>query len=795
MAIPSRDYKITGHWAKNAETILPDDQDTGTAYRKTDMEADNYERGEYFDLIYGSARQNQKDYETVGIAKLVSAYGIVPWSPLVDYTVGAIQLGTDTNLYRCMRDHGPSSVGPKDPTVPANTGSTGYWEELGTFLLSGGSAGAYEAIPNTLALRNDDARFQAADPVHDLDMVNLRTLKDLVDSNTSGDNSVDKPRILSPASGYVFPSLDIAVTVSAIALTGGGTPSPSLTQLRATDPNANNAIAGSSEADYTTSPSLSIDPAYANQPFDVVVRHKDGVYGWSAWSDKVRYTVNAAVAGTVSVTYPARNATDIPINGLVVRVTAGAWTDGSAYSGSKTNIVIRKTSDDSLVYTSGWIDYTTSITVPDGTLSHSESYWIAAQHRATAAPASNPSASLESALPGKNDPQASVFTTPGVAKPDVSGLQHDIPAWVQGGSFTSVHIWGAVDPEGGTLTYKLHDVTGGMVFSKTSEIGENETLSMVAPATAQPTVTVTLNVTAVNSYGVESDKVPVTVLVLMDTEWIYTEDDTFKPPVRGKYKVMVGGGGGGGVPGSKGGTDSQHDYLSLSFRGAAGGGGCAVSDLTLNVQNYSVTVGKGGVGNGTTLPTAGGTSSFANLLSATGGQAADAAGGGHIYSVAGTEGGNGVGGDRNYKGGKGGGEYGFGPYTNNSTTNDYLRCCSGGGGAGPDRDGGVGKSPTDDSLGVLISPTGTIPAKLAGGTGGGREVGGYAETTLSVADVRGSGHICGGLIGGESGTPGIGGGGAGNGALTVVISGDKKRWGPSPAGGRGCVLIQLLEVL
>lgn len=97
---------------------------------------------------------------------------------------------------------------------------------------------------------------------------------------------------------------------------------------------------------------------------------------------------------------------------------------------------------------------------------------------------------------------------------------------------------------------------------------------------------------------------------------LFTSSGTFTvPEVVTSLKVTVVGGGGGGGAGKIVG-------YSLGTGGTGGGGGIAVGIFTVTPgATYTVTIGSGGVGTNTfnTNGSAGGTSSFGSVLSATGG--------------------------------------------------------------------------------------------------------------------------------------------------------------------------------
>lgn len=132
MALSARDFKITGQWAKGANTTIPPIPVSGQAYRRSTLTQAQAETGTPYDTVWESSSNNQKDFEVTGMGKECEVYGWPRWSPLTNYIANAsFCLGTDGIPYRAILDSGPgiSGVGPKDPTT-----TTGYWLALGRWL-------------------------------------------------------------------------------------------------------------------------------------------------------------------------------------------------------------------------------------------------------------------------------------------------------------------------------------------------------------------------------------------------------------------------------------------------------------------------------------------------------------------------------------------------------------------------------------------------------------------------------------------------------------------------------------
>ena len=129
---------------------------------------------------------------------------------------------------------------------------------------------------------------------------------------------------------------------------------------------------------------------------------------------------------------------------------------------------------------------------------------------------------------------------------------------------------------------------------------------------------------------------------------VFTSSGTYtKPAGINTIKVICTGGGGGG-------GNCPNSYINQQGSGG-GGGGTAIEILDASsITSETVTIGAGGGSQ-----TAGSTSSFGSLLSASGGSAGKQAGG--LTAPAAVGGGSGIGGTYNLRGGSGDGGNEFGP--------------------------------------------------------------------------------------------------------------------------------------
>jgi hypothetical protein len=573
------------------------------------------------------------------------------------YPAGFIVTGEDKKTYKALLANGPGMV--KGPVMPGTDSSV--WQPYGDSG-GGGEAMAYLPIPDTGALRNESGRTQVEDPVEDKDAANKRWVLNTFGGDLSG---IIRPTILSPVDNYVFQTFSIGVEVSEIRLGGGGSPSPVGTQIRIIGPNGTDIVANALLS-YTTTPSIAVPENMVGESVFVVVRHKDETEGWSSWSDKKPVRMAEVLQRAPSMTYPARNAQNIAFSELTLSFSAGKWSDGSPYFGSQTQLVVYRKDDDSVLFNSGWVNYCKVMSLPAGLLVPGKTYWAAVQHRALAAPDSNPDACLESPkISDPDDGNASVFTTMAAKAPDVSGLQHSFPGGMNHGMQVNAAIWGATSTDGTAVSYDIRSISYGLSFSKTSGIAANENIVIGASAGSQ-VYTASFQIVAKSASGAEAAPTVASVVIVqpISVSYINAGNYVFTAPASGCYQIITGG---GGADGRKAGTHAE----------SGGGGGCAIHNavrLTAG-ESYNVTVGA-----------AGGTTSFHGIVYATGGT--------------GSTPGQGYGGQSNTTGGWGV----SGP--------DVWRTLSGGGGAGTGN-GGNGSH--------VQNASGFAPGGASGGGSGGQD--------------------------------------------------------------------------
>lgn len=122
MTMEQRAITMPAQWGKKAHTEIPSPPVPGQAYRNEKLDAENIEAGQSYDKVYDSARMNQLDFITTGLAMESEQYGVMRWSPLTNYTKHALCLGMDGILYQALQASGPGTeAGPQRTDTPA------YW--------------------------------------------------------------------------------------------------------------------------------------------------------------------------------------------------------------------------------------------------------------------------------------------------------------------------------------------------------------------------------------------------------------------------------------------------------------------------------------------------------------------------------------------------------------------------------------------------------------------------------------------------------------------------------------------
>lgn len=110
---------IPGIWAQTADTDLSNPQQ-GTTYRDATLDSTVMENGQQFATKVDFSVLNQLFYLSTFLLKQLESQGILSWRPTQPYEMGAIVMGSNGFLYRCVV---ASSTG-NDPI------STGQWMKL-----------------------------------------------------------------------------------------------------------------------------------------------------------------------------------------------------------------------------------------------------------------------------------------------------------------------------------------------------------------------------------------------------------------------------------------------------------------------------------------------------------------------------------------------------------------------------------------------------------------------------------------------------------------------------------------
>ncbi len=119
----NRNMKLPGVWAENALTTIPQPPVTGISYRNDAMTEAEANEGQQYGSIGDSAVWNQELWAATKLLKELESQGILSWSPLVDYSVNAMVMGSNDKLYSALQASGPSTA----PQDPVNDSTQTYW--------------------------------------------------------------------------------------------------------------------------------------------------------------------------------------------------------------------------------------------------------------------------------------------------------------------------------------------------------------------------------------------------------------------------------------------------------------------------------------------------------------------------------------------------------------------------------------------------------------------------------------------------------------------------------------------
>lgn len=119
----NRNMKMPGVWAKDALTTIPQPPVSGIAYRNDSLTEAEVNEGQKYGSIGDSAVWNQELWAATTLLKELESQGILSWSPLVDYSVSAMVMGSNDKLYSALQASGPSTA----PQDPVNDSTQTYW--------------------------------------------------------------------------------------------------------------------------------------------------------------------------------------------------------------------------------------------------------------------------------------------------------------------------------------------------------------------------------------------------------------------------------------------------------------------------------------------------------------------------------------------------------------------------------------------------------------------------------------------------------------------------------------------
>lgn len=126
MTIPNRTVSITGVFAADASTTIPQNPVPGASYRDTTMTGTIIREGWPFKTIVDSSKFNQAMYEYTSVTSQVEKYGFLPWSNQTDYELGSLCLGSDGKIYQAKQATGPSTTA-YDPTTNSSVWNRIIW--------------------------------------------------------------------------------------------------------------------------------------------------------------------------------------------------------------------------------------------------------------------------------------------------------------------------------------------------------------------------------------------------------------------------------------------------------------------------------------------------------------------------------------------------------------------------------------------------------------------------------------------------------------------------------------------
>ena len=120
----NRTVEIGGIWAEGAPDIPLEDPIPGVTYANTSITEEIINEAWPYTNIITSNDFNEVMRRITLLLSQLESQGVLSYSILTDYVVGALVMGSDSILYRALELNGPGST-PADPV-----GNPGTWEDI-----------------------------------------------------------------------------------------------------------------------------------------------------------------------------------------------------------------------------------------------------------------------------------------------------------------------------------------------------------------------------------------------------------------------------------------------------------------------------------------------------------------------------------------------------------------------------------------------------------------------------------------------------------------------------------------
>ena len=143
----NRIIQIGGIWAEDAADV-PGSPVSETTYADSTLSEAEIQDGWPYDKKVDSSKHNEVMKRLTSLMKQIESWGILPYSILTDYGLGAWVMGSDGIIYKCIQINGPSSA-LKDPVS-----FSAFWKSI--------DEGVSTATASRIALRDASGKASFA---------------------------------------------------------------------------------------------------------------------------------------------------------------------------------------------------------------------------------------------------------------------------------------------------------------------------------------------------------------------------------------------------------------------------------------------------------------------------------------------------------------------------------------------------------------------------------------------------------------------------------------------------------